>query len=118
AQAQARTLKPLTGDDMRPITSSIGLSRRVLLSTLAMLPMLSASLRPAQAQSDPLPSWNDGATKNAITDFVARITTQGGPLRAAGRARCHLRQRRHAVVRTADVRPARVRARPGEGARA
>jgi len=64
---------------MRPITSSIGLSRRVLLSTLAMLPMLSASLRPAQAQSDPLPSWNDGATKNAITTFVSRVTTQGGP---------------------------------------
>ena len=26
---------------------------------------------------DPLPSWNDGA-KRAITDFVARVTTQGG----------------------------------------
>ena len=30
------------------------------------------------AQSDPLPSWNDGAAKKAITDFVARVTTQGG----------------------------------------
>ena len=64
---------------MQPITSPTGLSRRVLLSTLAMLPMLSASLRPAQAQSDPLPSWNDGATKRSITSFVARVTTQGGP---------------------------------------
>ena len=64
---------------MQPITSQTGLSRRVLLSTLAMLPMLSASLRPAQAQSDPLPSWNDGATKQSITSFVARVTTQGGP---------------------------------------
>jgi phosphoserine phosphatase len=64
---------------MQPITSSTGLSRRVLLSTLAMLPMLSASLRPAPAQTDPLPSWNDGATKNAITTFVSRVTTQGGP---------------------------------------
>ena len=33
----------------------------------------------AQAQSDPLPSWNEGATKQAITAFVARVTTQGGP---------------------------------------
>jgi len=30
----------------------------------------------ARAQSDPLPSWNDGATKKSITDFVARVTTQ------------------------------------------
>jgi phosphoserine phosphatase len=26
----------------------------------------------------PLASWNDGATKSAITDFVARVTTPGG----------------------------------------
>jgi phosphoglycolate phosphatase-like HAD superfamily hydrolase len=31
------------------------------------------------AQSDPLPSWNDGAVKKSITDFVARTTTPGGP---------------------------------------
>lgn len=29
--------------------------------------------------STPLPSWNDGATKSAIVDFVARVTTTGGP---------------------------------------
>ena len=28
--------------------------------------------------SVPLPSWNDGATKSAIVDFVARITKEGG----------------------------------------
>ena len=33
----------------------------------------------AFAQTDPLPSWNDGAVKKSITDFVARATTQGGP---------------------------------------
>jgi phosphoglycolate phosphatase-like HAD superfamily hydrolase len=32
----------------------------------------------AVAQTDPLPSWNDGATKKAIVEFVARVTTQGG----------------------------------------
>jgi phosphoglycolate phosphatase-like HAD superfamily hydrolase len=28
---------------------------------------------------DPLPSWNDGAAKKSITDFVARVTTPGAP---------------------------------------
>ena len=26
-----------------------------------------------------LPSWNDGAAKSAILDFVARVTKEGGP---------------------------------------
>jgi hypothetical protein len=29
------------------------------------------------AQTDSLPSWNDGAVKSAITDFVARVTREG-----------------------------------------
>jgi phosphoserine phosphatase len=29
--------------------------------------------------TDPLPSWNDGAAKLAILDFVARVTREGGP---------------------------------------
>jgi phosphoglycolate phosphatase-like HAD superfamily hydrolase len=33
----------------------------------------------AQAQSDPLPSWNNGAAKQSILTFVSRVTTQGGP---------------------------------------
>jgi haloacid dehalogenase-like hydrolase len=51
-------------------------SRRALLTTL-----LAASLAgSAFAQvSDPLPSWNKGATKKSITDFVARVTAQGSP---------------------------------------
>ena len=65
----------------------------------------------------PLPSWNDGATKASIIDFVARVTTQGGPdFVPPDRAHRHLRQRRHAVGRAADVRPARLRARPRQGA--
>lgn len=32
----------------------------------------------ALAQADPLPSWNDGAAKSAITEFVARVTAEGG----------------------------------------
>ena len=58
-----------------------GLSRRVLLSALAVAPAVIGPLRatPAWAQgTDPLPSWNDGQTKTSITTFVARVTTQGG----------------------------------------
>jgi phosphoglycolate phosphatase-like HAD superfamily hydrolase len=32
-----------------------------------------------RAQSDPLPSWNDGAAKNAIIQFVERVTKEGSP---------------------------------------
>ena len=31
------------------------------------------------AQVDPLPSWNEGPAKAAIVDFVAKVTTAGGP---------------------------------------
>ncbi|HEY1810913.1 MAG TPA: HAD family hydrolase [Kofleriaceae bacterium] len=42
-----------------------------------------ASAAPARAASDstggdPLPSWNDGATKRALVDFVDRATREGG----------------------------------------
>jgi phosphoglycolate phosphatase-like HAD superfamily hydrolase len=67
---------------MKPIRSQ-GIDRRLLLWALAVFPAASASLRAtsasAQALSDPLPSWNDGPAKAAITDFVARVTTQGSP---------------------------------------
>lgn len=33
----------------------------------------------AHAQSDPLPSWNDGPNKRAIVDFVTRVTKEGSP---------------------------------------
>src|SRR5262245_43987163 len=31
----------------------------------------------AEAPADPLPSWNDGAARKAILDFVAKTTRQG-----------------------------------------
>lgn len=40
---------------------------------------MSLLILPIQAQTDPLPSWNEGAAKRAIADFVARVTRQGGP---------------------------------------
>jgi hypothetical protein len=33
----------------------------------------------ANAQTDPLPSWNDAAAKKAIVEFVQKTTTQGNP---------------------------------------
>jgi hypothetical protein len=33
----------------------------------------------ASAQNDPLPSWNDTAAKQAIVDFVGRVTKAGAP---------------------------------------
>jgi hypothetical protein len=45
---------------------------------LAMGAMLAAGSH-ARAQTDPLPSWNDGPAKQAIVAFVKATTTQGGP---------------------------------------
>src|SRR6266540_6997352 len=68
---------------MKPIVQFPPIDRRALLSSMAMVPLLSVSLRStsavAQAQRDPLPSWNEGATKASILDFIGRVTTQGGP---------------------------------------
>jgi haloacid dehalogenase-like hydrolase len=57
--------------------------RRAMFAAAATLSLLPGAALPffdqAHAQTDPLPSWNDGATKQAITDFVARVTRQGSP---------------------------------------
>jgi phosphoglycolate phosphatase-like HAD superfamily hydrolase len=62
-----------------------GVSRRALLSALAVLPAFSGSLLPMSARAqttasgDPLPSWNEGPAKQAILDFVRATTDQGSP---------------------------------------
>ncbi|WP_422001071.1 HAD family hydrolase [Reyranella sp.] len=40
--------------------------------------VMASPWRPAFAQADPLPSWNDGAAKRSLLDFVARTTAPGG----------------------------------------
>ena len=50
---------------------------RSLRAVMVALGMAVAAL--AQAQTDPLPSWNDGAAKQAIVNFVKDTTTQGSP---------------------------------------
>jgi hypothetical protein len=48
---------------------------RVLLVAVA----LAWSTGAASAQTDPLPSWNDGPARKAILDFVQATTTPGSP---------------------------------------
>ena len=51
--------------------------------TPAILLALAFSFGPlvsgASAETDPLPSWNDGPTKQSIVDFVTKVTTEGAP---------------------------------------
>lgn len=54
-------------------------SQRRLIVSLTCLLLLVLLPLPVNAQTDPLPSWNDGAVKTSITDFVARVTRKGGP---------------------------------------
>lgn len=57
-------------------------SRRFLLSALALLPTFTGVFPRGSAQAqgaDPLPSWNDGRTKQSILDFVAAVTRDGSP---------------------------------------
>ena len=54
------------------------IDRRAMLLASAGLGLSAWAGDLAHAQSDALPSWNDGATRKSITDFVARVTTQGG----------------------------------------
>ena len=58
---------------MKPLCSLLSLVR-----VLALGAMLALGGQ-VQAQTDPLPSWNDGAPKKAIVDFVQTTTTPGSP---------------------------------------
>jgi phosphoglycolate phosphatase-like HAD superfamily hydrolase len=45
----------------------------------ALLALVLGLSAPAFAQTDPLPSWNEGAAKKAIVEFVQATSTQGSP---------------------------------------
>jgi phosphoserine phosphatase len=49
------------------------------VTRILALGIVLAFAAPALAQSDALPSWNDGATKHAIVSFVDRVTKEGSP---------------------------------------
>ena len=59
------------------------INRRVLLSSLAILPALSATVLPgatlAQAPAGLLPSWNDGVAKQSTLEFVRATTDPSRP---------------------------------------
>jgi hypothetical protein len=65
--------------EMRFPPSGIETGRHALLSVGAIA-ILAAPLAgmSAHAADDPLASWNEGATKQSIMDFVAHVTTMGG----------------------------------------
>jgi phosphoglycolate phosphatase-like HAD superfamily hydrolase len=63
---------------------SFDINRRVLVSGLSLLPalsglLLSRAVQAQTAQGDPLASWNEGAAKQAILDFVHATTDQASP---------------------------------------
>lgn len=67
----------MKSDDLSP-----GIDRRALALNLILLPFLSTTLpsSPIKAQTTPntpLASWNEGAAKQAILDFVRATTDQG-----------------------------------------
>jgi hypothetical protein len=62
---------------MKQISKFAGAGRGVRPTLLALL-LWALSGIAALAQSDPLPSWNEGAVKKSITDFVTRVTAHGG----------------------------------------
>jgi phosphoglycolate phosphatase-like HAD superfamily hydrolase len=69
---------------MKANDASSGIDRRVVVSTLALLPALSGTLLPASAQAQvtqggPLPSWNEGPAKQAILDFVRATVERSSP---------------------------------------
>jgi phosphoglycolate phosphatase-like HAD superfamily hydrolase len=53
------------------------MGKRIAVAVLFMPLLLGGVV--VQAQTDPLPSWNDGDSKKAIVEFVRTTTTQGSP---------------------------------------
>ena len=53
------------------------MGRNLFLIVLAAVALTTAA--PAARAQDRLPSWNDGATKKTIVEFVAKVTKAGGP---------------------------------------
>jgi hypothetical protein len=53
--------------------------RRRAPAILTLCCLLASCSAPPAPAADPLPSWNQGAARNAIVGFVERTTRQGGP---------------------------------------
>jgi phosphoglycolate phosphatase-like HAD superfamily hydrolase len=53
--------------------------KQTILKTLSVAVALTVLTVNMVRAADPLPSWNEGAAKNAIVEFVAKVTKAGGP---------------------------------------
>ena len=60
---------------MKPFVNPFRRNRTVIWAVCALL-LIAVN---AQAQTDPLPSWNDGSAKKAIIDFVKTTTDKANP---------------------------------------
>jgi len=57
----------------------MGITRRELIAGTAGVVLVSSATRMAHATADPLPSWNEGAAKRAIVEFVRATTDHARP---------------------------------------
>lgn len=55
------------------------MTNRFFRAAIAFAAMAFVSAASAADNADPLPSWNDGPTKQAIESFVQKVTDKGGP---------------------------------------
>ena len=53
--------------------------KRTILAVFTFALALNFGCRETAQVTDPLPSWNDGKTKQSIIEFVERVTTPGSP---------------------------------------
>src|SRR5262245_12418645 len=65
----------MTRSPATPYADADRASRRLALTLLA----LCVALIGAHAQTDPLPSWNDGPAKRAVVEFVRSTTDRSNP---------------------------------------
>jgi phosphoglycolate phosphatase-like HAD superfamily hydrolase len=72
----ARWMAPFKPVHLAPLNPTAGQSVKTIIAfSLTMMTFVFS----ARAQTDPLPSWNDGRAKSAITSFVDRVTKEGSP---------------------------------------
>ncbi len=78
----------IAGRSRLGLSAPVRLLGSLLLAAAAVLSTACAPRAKTQAPAiDPLPSWNAGPAKDAVTHFVARVTHEGGPDFVATRER-------------------------------
>jgi hypothetical protein len=94
-------------EDREPGDSPTAKLRNVIIAAVVLSALVALAL-PARA-ADPLPSWNEGATKCSLVAFVDHVTQQGSLAFVPGARRDRrVPSQRHAVGRAADAFPGSV----------